>query len=559
MKMEGLGMDRTSAFLRMTAFWAVCVAFGTLAMAQETDAEAQAPVSARLVTEPAISGGQGDTANAELKEGPSPAAGNGLVELQPLELGTCLRLALERNLDLQMVRLERREADYDIAIARGAYDPSLSVSYKREHAESSGQNAGTAEGVLETARTESDDDTIAAGLGGLVGPFGTSYELSAKDGSSSGTRARTGFDTSSARVGVSVSQPLLKGFRMDDTRYQIATARLLSQESALALEEQIQNLLANVEKAWYALLAARQARNVQSEALALAEQLLADNRQKVKIGTMSALDEKQAESQAASARADLASANQAVIKAENALKALVWADLRSIWQTELPIAAELPVPPDGTTAPDAGLAMEKALAQRPDLRTARLALERQELAVDLYHNQTLPELDLVGGYGLAASDEDSRGDAWDTVSDADEPYWNVGVTLTIPLGNRQARNRHLKSLSAQERQRLQVRKLEEGVLSELVDAAAAVESCLLKIAASRDAAEYARDALTAEQRKLDQGKSTSFVVLQLQKDLTEARRAETAALADYHQALADFALAEGSVLERHGFEFPDAE
>ena len=135
----------------------------------------------------------------------------------------------------------------------------------------------------------------------------------------------------------------------------------------------------------------------------------------------------------------------------------------------------------------------------------------------------------------------------------------MGVTLTIPLGNRQARNRHLKSLSAQERQRLQVRKLEEGVLSELVDAAAAVESCLLKIAASRDAAEYARDALTAEQRKHDQGKSTSFVVLQLQKDLTEARRAETAALADYHQALADFALAEGSVLERHGFEFPDAE
>ena len=471
--------------------------------------------------------------------------------LPQLDLEACARLALERNLDLRMVRLEREEAELDVGIARGGYDPTLSLRAGRDHSETSGQSAGTADGALETVRTEKDDDSVSASVGGKVGWVGTEYEVAARSGDSSGKRGGNPFDTSSGSIGVTVSQPLLKGFRTDETRYRIATAEVLSEEAALALEERVQNLLADVEKAWYTLLAARQARVVQVEAVRLAEQLLADNRRKVQIGTMSSLDEKQAESQAASARADLASAEQSVVQAENALKALVFADLRNVWQLELPVAGELAPPPAGTMPPDPGAAMDGALAQRPDLRSARLALERQGLAVDLYKNQTLPELNLVGGYGLAASDEDSAGDAWSTIADADEPYWNVGVTLSIPIGNRAARNRHKQSLAAQERATLHVRKLEEDALGEIVNASASVNACLLRVAASRDAAEYARDALQAEQRKLDQGKSTSFVVLQLQKNLTEARRAETAALADYYKSLADFSLAEGSMLSRH--------
>ncbi|HQN79855.1 MAG TPA: hypothetical protein PLB64_02245, partial [Kiritimatiellia bacterium] len=58
----------------------------------------------------------------------------------------------------------------------------------------------------------------------------------------------------------------------------------------------------------------------------------------------------------------------------------------------------------------------------------------------------------------------------------------------------------------------------------------------------------------AEQQKLARGKSTSFVVLQLQRDLTSARNTEIQALADYNRQLAALALAEGAVLERLGVE-----
>ena len=71
-----------------------------------------------------------------------------------------------------------------------------------------------------------------------------------------------------------------------------------------------------------------------------------------------------------------------------------------------------------------------------------------------------------------------------------------------------------------------------------------------QVTATRAARIYAEAALDAEQKKLESGKSTSFVVLQLQRDLTSAASAEISALANYNNALAQLALDEGSTLER---------
>jgi outer membrane protein len=57
--------------------------------------------------------------------------------------------------------------------------------------------------------------------------------------------------------------------------------------------------------------------------------------------------------------------------------------------------------------------------------------------------------------------------------------------------------------------------------------------------------------LAAEQKKLENGKSTSFFVLQFQRDLTVRRSEEIRALADYNNALAQLAWREGTTLERH--------
>jgi outer membrane protein TolC len=67
---------------------------------------------------------------------------------------------------------------------------------------------------------------------------------------------------------------------------------------------------------------------------------------------------------------------------------------------------------------------------------------------------------------------------------------------------------------------------------------------------TRQARLYAEAALDAEQKKLENGKSTSYLVMQFQRDLTNARSQEIRALADYNNALAQIAQMEGTALDR---------
>ena len=63
--------------------------------------------------------------------------------------------------------------------------------------------------------------------------------------------------------------------------------------------------------------------------------------------------------------------------------------------------------------------------------------------------------------------------------------------------------------------------------------------------------QFAQQALDAEQKKLENGKSTSFFVLELQRNLTDARAAEIQALAEYNRAQAELYFREATILERN--------
>lgn len=482
-------------------------------------------------------------------------AGWGWAEEKPvreLTLKECVGLALENNLDFRIEKITREMAGREGRAARGGYDPNLSISAKRTHEETAGESAGTASGVLDVAGSETDSDSWNASIGGVTGLGGLSYEVGARLGDSSGTRSENPFDTTTGSAGVTLTQPLLKGFKTDDVRYRVRLADKQSAEAVVQLEGRLQEILSQVETAWYGLIQARESIRVQEDAVRLAMQLFEDNQRKVQIGSMSILDEKQAESQAAGARAELSVARRAYAEAQNKLKALLFADQRSFRELELVAAGELTVEPIQIDSVASG---EVALEKRPDLRQARMALERQGLTVAYQRNQTLPSLDLVGGYGVAASQEDSYGNAIDQIESADEPYWTAGVTLSFPLGNRAAQTRYEQSIATAEKMGLQLRQLEETALVEVDNASLSVSSGLEQVEASQEARKYAEQALEAEQRKLASGKSTSFVVLQLQRNLTQARKAEIQARADYNLQRSTLALAEGTMLERHEVEF----
>ena len=118
-------------------------------------------------------------------------------------------------------------------------------------------------------------------------------------------------------------------------------------------------------------------------------------------------------------------------------------------------------------------------------------------------------------------------------------------------GNRAARNGYRASRAVKQQAALQLKKVEQDVLVQVDDSLKAAQSAYKRTNSTREARVYAEAALEAEQKKLQNGVSTPFVVLQLQQRLTDARTAEIRALSDYNKAVAQLALNEGSTLEKN--------
>jgi outer membrane protein len=195
---------------------------------------------------------------------------------------------------------------------------------------------------------------------------------------------------------------------------------------------------------------------------------------------------------------------------------------------------------------------EKGLAERPELQQARLSIERQGITLRFYKNQRLPALDVSGSYGHAALGPTTReySDAFQDLRSGEKPFWSVGALFKVPLGNRVAREQYRQGKITAEQLILQLKQLEESVLVEIDEAVNAVRTSRDQVQSTTAASAFALEALNAEQKKLDSGKSTSFVVLTLQRALTTARSEEIRALANYNQALAALNKAEGTTLER---------
>jgi outer membrane protein TolC len=487
-----------------------------------------------------------------------------------ISLQECFQMALQENLDLRIERINPFITRLDVELARAGYDPNFTMTGDHDYAETGGRFFSfdvTNPPPARTVHLLSDDgvretDSFTSKINGL-GPYGLSYELS---GNLTDTRASThvfgaqtaGQVPSTARilsesvggsVGLTLTQPLLRNFLTDNTRYSIAIAKNRLKSSELGLQLQIINILTAVEQAYYQLIFARESVQVQAEGLRLAQRLAGDDRKRVQIGMLPRLDEKQSESQVAARQADLSAAQRELAAAQNSLKALITASYRDLHDAFLDPTDRMLAQPHGSNLQDS---WEKGLTERPDLRQAKLDLERQGITLRYYKNQRLPELNIRGTYGHGASGDPDREfhDAFGDFASGDKPFWGFGAVFSVPLGNKSARERYRQAKVTSDQLVLALKKKEQSILVEIDEAMNSLHTSYDRVQSTSQARAYAEEALNAEQKKLDSGKSTSFVVLQLQRDLTSARSEEIRALADYNKAVAELYRAEGSTLER---------
>ena len=458
-------------------------------------------------------------------------------------------MALDKNLDIQIRRLQPTIDLYNLDATRGYYD--LTFNLNATHRFNSSPGSPDPNSALFGKNSDSFTEsygpsfTQQLGTGGRVTLNG---DLIRRSGSS----FTKGYNYSTD-AGLSLTQPLLKNAWIDSTRQTILVNKHTLKIDELALRNQVMTTVNSVQQAYFELVFARDNVRVQEASLGLAEKLLADNKRRVEVGALAPLDEKQSESQVAARRSDLISARRDLEIQVNNLKNLIGDDFGAWATTALEPADKLLALAQTLNVQDS---WRHSLALRPDLQQAREQIERQNIVLRYNHNQLFPSLDLTLTYGHNGIGQ-TLPTGLNGIQRGDNQFYSYGFVLSFPLSNRTAKNNYKSGKLTKELLLLEFKRLEQGIIVEIDNAVKQAQTAYEKIEATRQARLYAEAALDAEQKKLENGKSTSFFVLQLQRDLSAARSAEIRALADYNKSLSTLSKSEGTTLEKAniGLEF----
>ena len=485
--------------------------------------------------------------------------------IRPITLEEAIRLALENNLDIARVRYEPQIAAYRLSGDYAYYEPVFQASAVHRFSQTEGQTIDPATG-LPTIGQKVDQDSFGGSpaLTGILPITGLRYSIDSTFDHRAGTSGGRIVDDYSADVGIRLTQPLLRDLWIDQQRLNIKVAKKDVKISEHDVLLQVMNTVNDVEAAFYDLLGALDTVKAREISVSLADRLVDENRQRVKVGTMAPLDEKQAESEAALRRADLIQARSDVRRFENILKLLIsnnyeqWHGAAIVPQEKL-----LAVP----QTYDLQESWINGLTYRPDYNQAKERLERQGIVVSYTFNQLFPTLNAIGSYGRSGIDsrnplppsdprfpgfrDASFSGTLADIKDETNPHWSYGVVLSVPLTFRAERANHRAAKAQLEQSKIDLQIVHQKSMVGIDDAIQAARSAYERVQATRAAREFAQTALDAEQKKLDNGRSTSFVVLRLQRDLTDARAEEIKALSDYNKSLSTLYFREGTILKRN--------
>ncbi|HJR61639.1 MAG TPA: TolC family protein [Vicinamibacterales bacterium] len=476
----------------------------------------------------------------------------------PLKLtrDDAIRLAIENNPDLAADRFDPAINQERVNAAKAAWVPTLQTGLQRNS-----QLQPPTSLFSEAAGLETGLWSGTASIVQLMPWGGGNYQVGLETSRTTTNSLISSLNPSlSARLQLGFSQPLLRDFRIDATRAQVDVALRNQSLAETRIRERTVSTVANAEQTYWSLVAAVAQLDVQQQALDLALELERTNRARVDVGQSPPLDLVAARAEVAQRRENLILARTNARQVEDQLRTLIVDPKRDdFWTIRLEPADR--VPPVGAP-PDVDAAVRRALAERTDLARARKEIEISETGIALARSETKPDLRLEANYltdgaggtrllrtggfpGIVTGSEvTSYGDVLGQVLGFDYPTWTVGLTLSYPLGRSAAEANLARARIEKDQQAARLRSLEFAAVREVREAAWRLEQNQQRIETARLSRELAEQRLDAEQKRFEVGMSTSFLVIQAQRDLAVARNNELQASLDYQLAVIAFETAQ---------------
>jgi outer membrane protein len=389
-----------------------------------------------------------------------------------------------------------------------------------------------------------------------------------------------------------LTQNLLQGFgSLPNTRF-IRIAKNNREISDVAFRLQIITTVDQIEDMYWDLVYAYENVRVQQEALTYAQKALNDTKKQAQVGTVPPI-------QVVSAQSTVSTDEQNLILAQNNLELEKLLMKNAVSRSmEDPMLAEADVIPTSTmqipqeeaVIPTQDL-INQALAHRAELVESRIDLNSRDLSSKAVRNAMLPTLDAFayyGGSGVGGNVNPSvvsppcnpavsscfsgttapppfanggpvgYGGTLTQLFNGTAPDKGIGLTLTIPLRNREAQANQVRAELEYRQAQVRLHQLENQIRIEVRNAQFDVKQNRASVQAAQYAVDFARQTLDTDQQKLKVGLTTTTAILQDASILTTSESNLVSAKAAYEKSRIELDRATGLLLDHSGIDVAEA-
>ena len=380
----------------------------------------------------------------------------------------------------------------------------------------------------------------------------------------------------SGALDLQLTQNLLQGFGSAVNGRNIRVQRNNLKVTDLQFKQQVITTVSAALNLYWDLVAFDEDVRSRRQGLTTAQQLLADNKKQVELGSLAEIEVTRAEAQLYANQQDLTISQTNLMQQETILKnalsrnGVSGAELASVHIVPLD---RIQPPKLEEVRPIEDLVAE-AQQNRLEIEQARINLDSNHINlvgiknslkptlqafVDLTNNGLSGDLTTLGALqpGLAYL-AGGYGNFLSQVFRRNYPNYSAGFSLNIPLRNRAAQSDYVTSMIEIRQNELNLRKNVNQVRVDVQNAVIGLEQARARYEAAVKSRQLQDQTLDADQQKYKLGASTAFQVVQDQRDLATAQSNEVQAMANYTHARISLDQALGRTLESNGISIQEA-
>lgn len=405
-------------------------------------------------------------------------------------------------------RLKRQQSQLGITEAEGLYDPLMTARITRQK-DAAAYFSQTGQFVSKEASTIQTSVSQKLGSGADL-----SLGLQSTQQDNNGTLY-------TSRLSLDITQPLLNGFGQIPTDISIMTAQLAAEKSRYDYTATVASTLQSALSTYADYVVAWQKQKIYDDDLKLAQYLVSQIKRKNTLELVDTVALLDAEIQLATVE----DAKRSAAHDQMTLLATLTHISGTLWQPRPSHQVSLPEPLPLTDA------IATAMAQNPTLIAAKIAIETQAVTVQFLENQTLPVIDLNGSLGYNKS-----GSAWQDSVQFQDPSFVVGLSGSLPWGNRESTAQAADAKLTLQDLQLQYQQQQETLAQDIENAYRDVSLKETRLTHYQNIQRLADKKLALEKKKFELGLSLADTLLEAQKYKTNAAIQSASAELDYIRA-----------------------